>query len=316
MPSAAIDILAPESRAALGELGQVDVVAGVYALNRAGSIAGLLDAVESGMTAAIGAGRIAVLVADCGSRDETAEVVREWCAGASASGRRPVEVAPPLHPGRAVHALMAACREVGARGIAVLDADMSGVEQRWVSALIAPVVEDKADFVSPAYSRAVSEGTLTTNVLAPLTRALYGKRIQQVTGGCSALAAPFAERCLEAGVGVDMPHTHGIEIALTTAALAIGARVGETHLGRRTVDPSLPQLDLATTLVRTVGPIFDLMEPYRDTWEQARSSVPVSPFGDPAVVVPDAERPSVDRMVHAFGLGMKDLLPVWEQIVP
>ena len=33
-------------------------------------------------------------------------------------------------------------------------------------------------------------------------------------------------------------------------------------------------------------------------------------------MAPDRERPAIDRMVHAFGLGMKDLLPVWEQVMP
>jgi len=290
-------------------------VAGVYVQNRAASVARLLDAVEAGISAR-SAGRTAVLIADCGSQDETADVVRAWCADASGSARQSVDVEPPLHPGRAVHALLAACHELGARGIAVLDADMIGVGNGWVAALIAPVVEDKADFVSPAYARATSEGTLTTNLLAPLTRALYGRRIQQVTGGCSALAATFVAHCLDTGAGAAMPHAHGVEIALSTAALATGVRVAETHLGRRIVDPNLPQLDLSTTLVRTVGPVFDLMERYRDAWEQARVSVDLPRLGEPSAVTPDAERPSIERMVHAFGLGMKDLLPVWEQIMP
>ena len=36
-----------------------------------------------------------------------------------------------------------------------------------------------ADYVSPVYTRAVTEGTLTTNLLAPLVRSLFGKRLQE-----------------------------------------------------------------------------------------------------------------------------------------
>ncbi len=317
MAPAAPDILAPESRAALGQLGSVDVVAGVHALRRATEVARLLDTVESGLAKHFPSHRTAVLVADAGSHDATPDVLRAWCAAPQRGPARGyVEPAPPLHHGRAVQALLAAGHELGARGIAVLDADMSGVSADWLSALIDPVIEDRADYVSPSYSRSASEGTLTTNLLAPLTRALYGKRIQQITGGCSALAAPFALHCLETGVAGNVPHAHGTEIALTTAALASSARVFETHLGRRLVDPILPQLDLATTLVRTVGPVFDLMERYRDAWAETRGSAALSRRGETPAVVPDGERPSIERMVHAFGLGMKDLLPVWEQIMP
>jgi hypothetical protein len=211
---------------------------------------------------------------------------------------------------------MAAARELGAGCIAVLDADMTGLTGDAVARLVAPVLDDGADLVSPAYARSVAEGTLTTNLLAPLTRALYGRRLQQVTGGCLAVAGSFAEHCLETGLGADSQHAHGIEIALTTAAVASRARVAEAQLGRRLVDPTLPQVDLATTLVRTVGPVFDLMETYRDAWEQARGSVAVPSVGEPPAMLPDAARPAVERMVHAFGLGMKDLLPVWEQVMP
>jgi hypothetical protein len=30
----------------------------------------------------------------------------------------------------------------------------------------------------------------------------------------------------------------------------------------------------------------------------------------------DARAPAVEQMVHAFNLGLKDLLPVWEQVMP
>jgi hypothetical protein len=300
MPESALEMLAPESRAAIGELGRVDVVAGIHALNRAAAIAPLLDAVESGLAKHGASQRVAVLVADCGSHDDTADVLRTWSGAAPrAAARRAIAVAPPRHAGRVLHALLAAARGLGARRIAVLDADMTGLHVDAVTALLAPVMDDTADFVSPAYSRSIAEGTLTTNLLAPLTRALYGKRIQQVTGGCAALSASFADHCVETGIGADRQHAHGIEIALTTTAVATGARVAEAHLGRRVVDPTLPQVDLATTLVRTVGPVFDLMETYRDAWDQARGSVAVASAGDAPAMVPDAARPSIERMVHA-----------------
>ena len=320
MPSAtspeAGELLSAECHAALDELGSVEVLVGVHALNRASQVTQLLETVDSGLRKHFPSRRAAVLVADGGSQDGTADILRAWCgAHQREPARRLIELAPPLRQGHAVLALLAAAHRVGARGIAVLDAEMIGVQADWVATLIEPVLDGTADYVSPAYSRAPSEGTLTTNLLAPLTRALYGKRIQQITGGCSAFAAPFVERCLHDWVDADAPHAHGTEIALTVAALASGARVAEVHLGRRLVDPSVPQPDLATTLVRTVGPVFALMERSHDVWEQTRGSVVVPSFGDAPAVLVDTQRPSVERLVRAFDLGMKDLLPIWEQII-
>jgi hypothetical protein len=320
MPSArygdATELLSASCRTALDELGPVDMLAGVHALNRAPHIGRLLDTVDSGIRKHFPSRRCAVLVADGGSQDGTADIVRAWCLGdAREPARRLIEMAPQIPQGQTILALLAAAHHVGARGIALLDAEMMGIQADWVAALVEPVLEGAADHVSPAYSRAVSEGTLTTNLLAPLARSLYGKRIQQITGGCSALSLPLVERCLDGWIDAEAPHVHGTEIALTFAALASGARVAEAHLGRRLVDPTVPQPDLATTLVRTVGPVFALMERSHEVWEQTRGSVAVPRFGDAPAVLGDTQRPSIERMVRAFGLGLKDLLPVWEQIM-
>lgn len=310
------EILSAECRAALDELGSVDVLVGVHTLNRAAHVTQLLDTVDAGLRKHFPSRRAAVLVADGGSQDGTGDVLRAWCvAGRRDPARRVLEPAPAIRRGNAVLALLAAAHRVGALGIAVLDAELIGVQEDWVATLIEPLLGGGADYVSPAYSRAPSEGTLTTNLLAPLTRALYGKRIQQVTGGCAALAAPFVERCLEGLVDAEASHAYGTEIALTVTALAADARVAEAHLGRRQVDPSVPQPDLATTLVRTVGPVFALMDRSHDVWAETRGSVVVPRFGDAPTVLADTQRPSVDRMIRAFDLGMKDLLPIWEQIM-
>jgi hypothetical protein len=103
---------------------------------------------------------------------------------------------------------------------------------------------------------------------------------------------------------------------MTTEALVSGARVVETHLGRKVVEASTAQPDLATTVTRVVGPFFRLMERYHLVWEEIRGSVPLPRMGEPAALLHEMEGTQVDRMVRAFRLGLKDLLPVWEQIMP
>ncbi len=312
-----VDLFPDASLAALAATGPIEVVAGVYVANQARVVADVLDTVASALEEYGASRRTGVLVADAGSQDGTADVVCAWCeAGSSSPPRGCLEVVAPRHRGRAIRALLLAAQRLGARAVVLLDADLTGVRKDWLRALLEPVLREEADYVSPAYSRSVSEGTLTTNLLAPLTRALYGARIQQVMGGCAALAGAAIGSWLEPGVETGAWQPHGAELWLTTAALASGARVVEVQLDRKLMTPGEPQPDLATILVRTVGPLFALMDRYQAAWLDRTGSAPVPRRGDPSRVQADARSPAIEQMVRAFDLGLKDLLPVWEQIIP
>lgn len=311
------DLLTAESLAAIDEVGPADLLVGIPALNQARRVVPVLEAVASGLVKHFSARRATLLVADAGSQDGTPEAVRAW---KDAAPRVPIVqclqlIGPPFR-GRAILAILAAARRLGAQACGLFDADLASLTPDALERLLQPVVREEADFVSPAYTRTVSEGTLTTNLLAPMTRALYGKRIQQLWGGCAALSGKLVGRYLTAGIWQDELIAHGPEIWLPTEALASGARVVEAHLGRKKVEPGPAQPDLATTLVRVVGPLFGLMDRYRTAWQDARGSTPVPHVGDPPGIVAEASGLPVERMVRAFRLGLKDLLPVWEQIMP
>lgn len=109
---------------------------------------------------------------------------------------------------------------------------------------------------------------------------------------------------------------HGVDLWLTTEALVSGAKVIETHLGCKSVDPTPGQPDLATIVARVVGALFRLMEMYHAAWDEIQGSVLVPQVGDPAALLAEPGGANVERMVRAFRLGLKDLLPVWEQIMP
>ena len=314
---AVVDLFSDASLAGLAGAGPIEVLAGVHVANQAHHVAGVLDIVASALERYSASHRTGVLVADAESQDDTGDVVRAWCgSGGSAPPRACLDLLAPRHRGRAILALLLAAQRLGARALVLVDADLTGVRADWLGALLEPVLREEADYVSPAYSRSVSEGTLTTNLLAPLTRALYGARIQQVMGGCAGLAGAVIGPWLEAGVETGDWQPHGAELWLTTAALASGARLVEVQLDRKVVTPGGAQPDLATILVRTVGPLFALMERYEVTWQDRTGSAAVPRKGDPAPVQADARSPAVEQMVRAFGLGLKDLLPVWEQIMP
>jgi hypothetical protein len=308
--------LGAEATAALEGVGPAEVLVGVHALNQARSVLRVVEAVAAGLAKDLAPRTAAVLVADAGSRDGTGEAVQRW-----------METAPPDPPvrcvrlggtpsrGRAILALLAAARRLQVSACGLVDAGLIGLAPEGVERLVRPVLVDEADYVSPAYAHGAAEGTLTTNLLAPLARALYGKRIQQVVGGCAGLRRGLVDRLLEADPLEGDLGGQEVELWVATEALASQARVVEASQGQKIMDPGLAPPDLTTTLVHTLGPFFRLMERYSGVWSEVRGSVALPRSGDTLAVAPGVGGARTDRMVHAFRLGLKDLLPVWEQIL-
>ncbi|HEU5320857.1 MAG TPA: glycosyltransferase, partial [Methylomirabilota bacterium] len=183
-------------------LAPVDLALGVLTYNNAETLDGVLE------TAAAGAGsfpnaRAALIVADAGSSDGT----RERAAATTLphivvehevpAGER---VAVPFHgvPGRgaALRATFTLAHRLRARALVLLEADAVSATPAWIERLARPLLEDKADFITAAYARHRYEGTISRLVLAPLVRALYGRRLQHRFGGQQALSARLVELLL------------------------------------------------------------------------------------------------------------------------
>jgi hypothetical protein len=311
------EVFGAEGLSRLDRVGPVEVLVGLPAFNQARALGQTLVQVGLGAAALSRLGKTLVLVADAGSQDDTPDTIQAWME-AVPSGPVVEALRLPGSPqrGRAVLAILAAAGHLTAKACAFVDPDLIGLKSEGIGALVEPILGGETDWVSPAYTRTISEGTLTTNLLAPLARALYGKRIQQLIGGCVGLGKPVIERLL----GEDPPGTdaggQSAEAWLSIGALASGARIGEAHLGRKLVAPPLTQPDLATTLARVVGPTFDLMDRYADVWTEVRGSSPVPALGGAPQALPETGGLPVERMARAFKLGLTDLLPVWEQIMP
>ena len=287
-------------------------MAAVATRDQGAAVLDLLDAAAGALDKLLGADHAAVLVLDAGVHAPTAEVVRGWAAGADGGPRR-VALMPraPLGRGAALRGLLAAAHGTGAAACAVLDADLAGLPAEALAVLLEPVARGGADAALPAYTRPASDGTLTSNLLAPLTRALYGRDIQQLAGGGVALTGALAGM-LAAAVPPPPGDGPGVDVWLTTVLVASEARLVQAHLGRRPPARAAAG-DVPTILAQTVGPAFALMEAHHALWEAGPSPTPVPMLGDNPVLLPAAPTPDVVPLVRAFRLGLKDLQPVWEQ---
>ncbi len=305
--------LPPEGTAAVEALGPAEALVAVTALNQVRTAPAVVEAVAAGLGRGFPGRKTAVLFVDGGSQDGTFEAVAQRPSDGSAVPVASTRVAGRPGRGRAVVAALAAARHVGARASSVVDAGLISMAAEWVEPLLGPALSGDADYVSPAYSRAPAEGTLTTNLLGPLIRSLFGKRLQEVLGGCAGVSAALLDDLPPAEEWDDEPTGQGAEMRLLGQALAGQHVVIEVHLGRKQLDPGATPADLAHTLADAVGPLFRLMERHAAEWQDVRGSAPVLQRGQAGSGAPSSADVRPDRMVRAFHLGLKDLMPLWEQ---
>jgi glucosylglycerate synthase len=307
--------------AAIDALRPVDVAIGLLTYNNADTVKALAETAVSGLSRHLPGASAVFVNADAGSADGTPDVL----AGAGLPVIRMRHEAAlaerltvPFHgvPGRgpALRGTLAAAHRLGAKALVLLEADVVSATEEWIDRLARPVIEAKADFVTPAYPRHRYDGTITNLLLSPLVRALYGRRVRQPLGGQQALSPRLVEHLLI------HPRWdwHGREITdlwVLGTAIADGFAVSEAWLGRRVVRSRTRTTDLPPTVAQTIGSTFALMHRHEELWLEVRSSEPLPEIGRP--VLPSIEPAEVDvtRMIDGFRLGLSELLPIWELIL-
>jgi hypothetical protein len=312
--------LGADAAQAVDRLRPRDVGIGLLTYNNAETVGAVADSIARGLSQ-LGGTTAAILNADAGSTDGTPEVIRGSSLPVVAMGiDAPLaeRLTVPFHgvPGRSagLRAVLVAAHRLGARALVLLEADIASPPPDWVARLAQPILQEKADFVAPVYARHRYEGTITNLLLAPLTRALYGRRIRQPFGGQQALSARLVDHLL-IHPQWDWRTPDTSDLWMLGTAIADGFAVWESWLGRRTVRSRTRTADLPTMLAQTLGAIFAVMHRHQDLWLEIRGSEPLPEVGERALPAIDAIEVDVDRMVDGFRRGLRDLLPIWELVL-
>jgi hypothetical protein len=315
--------LEPHVKKRLEDLGSVELLVGIPSYNNADTIAHVVRAAAAGL-AKYFPGRTAVIVnSDGGSSDGTAEVVArtELASPSAILVSHPVspvhKIVTPYHgiPGKgsAFRTVFAIAEKLQAKACAVVDSDLRSVTPEWFELLLGPIVAQDLDYVAPMYLRHKFDGTITNSIVYPLTRALYGREVRQPIGGEFGFSGRLAAHYLGKPVWETDVARFGIDIWMTTTAIADGFKVCESFLGAKIHDAKDPGADLAAMLVQVVSAVFDLMETYQDRWREVEGAEDVPLFGFPHGVGLEPVRVNVGRMIGIFRQGVRDLGEVWAQ---
>jgi glycosyltransferase involved in cell wall biosynthesis len=265
----------------------------------------------------------AVIVnSDGGSSDNTAEIVHGSMVQDHEALMIPQRVTAvdkiitPYHgiPGKgsAFRTVFEIAKELGVKACCVVDSDLRSITPEWIDLLVRPVLERGYDFVAPYYLRHKYDGTITNSIVYPMTRALYGLSIRQPIGGDFGFSGDMAKFYLEKDVWESDVARFGIDIWMTTTAIANGFRVCQSFLGAKIHDAKDPGADLSAMLYQVVSAVFDLMETYPNIWKEVKGSKAPELFGFRFDVGLEPIHVNIERMIDKFMLGLKELGGLWE----
>lgn len=302
-------------------VGEVDILIGLPTHNNAKTIGAVVQSIQSGILRSFTRERVVIINPDGGSRDGTAELV----TGISIDDLRPVA---NVHALRTLHAIstqyastpsstlalrtiLAAAELLRAKACVVISPESSNIEGEWISRLLRPIRNDGYDLVTPLYRRHKFEGLLITNLLYPMTRALYGLRIRepytQEFGFSGQLGGDFLlQNVWDDGTG--------IELRLTLAAITGQRRICQAFLGNK-LHVERHAADLVPALRQTVAPMFTMLESTFPAWSGVNGSQAIPTVGPDHDMLLEPLRVNRKRLRQMFTTGVAELESVFQSIL-
>lgn len=313
-----------ELESQIQQIGQADIVVGIPSYNNARTIGHVVQEVRTGLVKYFPEARAVLVNSDGGSQDGTPQVVAEACGDVKSiliahQVNSLHKITTPYHgiPGKesAFHTIFEVARSLGVKACIIVDADLRSITPEWVELLLSPILKEGYAYVVPYYLRHKYDGTITTHIIYPLIRAVYGKRVCQPIGGEFGFSGELAAYFLAQEVWETDVARYGIDLWMITTAIARGCRICQVYLGTKIRDQKGPAADLSAMLAQVVGSLFAVMEEHAGLWKEIRGSEPIPLFGPQDEVGVEPIRANVDRMLHVFRLGMAEFLPLWEGVL-
>ncbi len=318
------DILSDELLRQLISVGEVDILVGLHTYNNAKTIGHVMQVIREGLLKYFPRERVAIVNADGGSKDGTSDLVRAASIN-DARNSFAFHTLRTLHcissqygvvpsPGQAMHIVVAAADLLRARACAVIAPESSEITPEWIDRLLRPIYGEHADYVTPVYRRHRFEGMLVTNLMYPMTRAVYGKSIREPRPGEFAFSDLLASQLVGNELWTVDAGRLGPEVCFTATALAQGLPIFQTFLGPKGHQEQQAS-DLVSALRQTVGSLFWSMEKTEASWNAVQASQTVPTAGPAYELIMDDITVDRSRLHQMFSSGVVDLEPVLKSIL-
>jgi hypothetical protein len=310
----------------LMNVGEVDILVGLPTHNNAKTVGSIVHVIQSGILRGFPRERAVIINADGGSRDGTPELV----TGVSIDDVRPASnlhalrtlhsistkyaSSSPAASGVAFRTILAAADLLRAKACVVLSPESANIEPEWLSKLLRPIFDDGFDLVTPTYRRHKFEGLLITNLLYPMTRALYGLRIREAYSPEFGFSGRLGGQFLGQNVWSAGTEGNGVELRFTLAAITGRYRICQSFLGEKD-HVERRAADLVPALRQTVGALFSALEPDFPVWSAVAGSRAAPTTGLDHEVLLEPLRVNRKRLREMFSTGVAELESVFRSIL-
>jgi len=214
-----------------------DIIVGIPTYNEADSISNTVSKIDKGLVKYFQKHKALIVNADSQSSDGTSHVFFN-----TKTKTEKVSISVNKRgKGVNIFELLELSKKLHAKYVATIDADITTVTEKWPKLLLDPIVEDRADFVAPIYTRNRYEGNTTNHLCLPLLYAWFGRKINQPIGGDFAFNRNFVDYIIKQQRNKDS-FLYGIDILLSGHALGGGFRIKEEYLGRKIHKPSFEKI--------------------------------------------------------------------------
>jgi len=190
----------------------------------------VVQAIRAGLLKYFPRQRAVIINADGGSRDGSQELVRaasisDLQHASNVYALRTLHCVSTEYSGGpsssvALHTILAAAELLQASSCAVIAPDSTNIEPGWIESLLRPVTRDGFDLVTPIYRRHKFDGLLIRNLLYPMNRALYLRRVREPFPLDFAFSGRLGTHFLGQDFWSQEPGRIGAEIYLTISAIA------------------------------------------------------------------------------------------------
>ncbi len=327
-------ILSNKAYKRMNEIKKADILVGIPSYNNENTIGHVIKAVRLGLTKYFPKFQSVIINSDCGSSDNTRKIIKQ-----DLNDYKELEtilIAHEMHPymrslhtpisemvttfrgtpgkGKAFRRIFEIAHKLGVKAVVVVDSDLRSITPEWIQLLAAPIVFKNFDYVAPLYARHKYDGTITNSLIYPLARALYGKKIRQPIGGEFGFSARVLNEYMKKDIWDTDVAFYGIDIWMTSVALANGFKVCQSFLGAKIHNPK-NIATLTPMFKQVIGTIFSLIEETHDKWKSIKGSEDLPTFGFQARVIPEEVPQDFNDLFKRFQKGVEKRKAVWEEIL-
>ncbi len=297
------------------KIKSAEIVVAIPSYNEADSISFPVTQADEGLSRYFGDKKAVIVNCDNNSPDGTGEVFIE-----TPTQTPKVYLSTPegvKGKGNNFKNLFKKVLELKAEAVVVVDADLKSITPEWIKHLGEPVFQGFS-YVTPLYIRHKYDGTITNGIAYPLVRCLYGRRVRQPIGGDFGFSGKMAEVFMADELWDEAVANFGIDVWMTTLALAQRVRVAQAFMGRPKIHRAKdPGSHLGPMFTQVVGTIFSLMKEMAQFWKKVKFSRPTAiyGFGLGHTEMPPEVKVNTKNLLGRFHEGLEGYGSLWKDVL-